>query len=88
MVVFTIVTDDTNDIALPLSTVCTAFPGVEKVTPEVAIIVPTIVPPPAPLIVAELPTYQNTFLDKAPFISITLLAPVGPAIPTVRPAAV
>jgi hypothetical protein len=33
-VVFTIVTDETSEMALPLSTVCTAFPAVEKVTPE------------------------------------------------------
>jgi hypothetical protein len=88
MVVFTMVTEETKDIALPLSTVWFAFPAVEKVTPELAIIVPTIVPPPALLIVAELPTYQKTFLANPPFIIITLLAPVGPAIPTVSPEAV
>ena len=88
MVVFTIVTDATSDIALPFKIVWTVFPGVENVTPELAIIVPTIVPPPAPFIVAALPTYQKTFLDKAPLISKTLFAPVGPAIPTIKPAAV
>src|ERR1700722_8124616 len=49
--------------------------------------VPTITPPPAPLIVAALPTYQYTFLAWAPFVSITLRAPFGPAIPTVSAAA-
>src|SRR5450759_2324792 len=84
MVVFTMVTEATREIALPFSTVCTAFPAVENVTPEVAMIVPDIMPPPAPLIVAALPTYQYTFLAWAPFISLTLRAPVGPAIPTVK----
>ena len=72
MVVLTIVTEETNEIALPLSTVCTALPAVERDTPDDAIIVPVITPPPAPLITAELPTYQNTFLACAPLINKTL----------------
>ena len=51
MTVFTIVTDATNDIALPFKTVngdrFVLLAGEESVTPAVAIIVPTMVPPPA-----------------------------------------
>ena len=88
MVVFTIVTEATKEIALPFSTVCVAFPAVEKVMPSFEMIVPDIIPPPAALMVAALPTYQYTFLGDPPFIITTLRAPAGPAIPTVRPAAV
>jgi uncharacterized membrane protein len=88
MVVFTIVTEATREMALPFNTVCTAFPGVEKVIPALEMIVPDIIPPPAALIVAALPTYQYTFLGNPPLIITTLRAPAGPAIPTVRPAAV
>jgi len=49
--VFTMVTAETSDIALPFNTVWTVvfvlFPGEDNVTPELAIMVPTIVPPPA-----------------------------------------
>ncbi len=38
-----------------------ALPAVESVTPAEAMMVPTIVPPPAALIVAAVPTYQYTF---------------------------
>ena len=82
------VTDATSEIALPFNTVCTIFPEVEKVTPAEEMIVPVIIPPPAALMVAELPTYQYTFLAWAWFINTTLRAPAGPAIPTVRAAAV
>jgi hypothetical protein len=58
IVVLTIVTEAFKDMALPFKTVCTALPAVENVTPAEEIIVPTIIPPPAPLIVAALPTYQ------------------------------
>ena len=44
--------------------------------------VPTIVPPPAPLIVAALLTCQKTFLAWAPLIRITLR---GAESPTVSP---
>ena len=88
MVVFTIVTDATKEIALPFNTVCTALPAVEKVMPAEEMIVPLMMPPPAALIVAALPTYQYTFLGKAPLIIFTVRAPAGPATPTVNPAAV
>jgi hypothetical protein len=58
MVVFTMVTEALSESALPFNTVCTALPAVEKVTPAEAMIVPVMMPPPAPLIVAALPTYQ------------------------------
>jgi hypothetical protein len=51
MIVFTIVTEETNEIALPFNTV--SAPGrvvlfAEKtITPVSAIMVPTITPPPA-----------------------------------------
>src|ERR1700722_2579275 len=82
------VTEALRESALPLSTVCTAFPAVEKVTPADAMMVPTITPPPAPLMVAALPTYQYTFFGEPPFIIITLRAPAGPAMPTVNAAVV
>jgi hypothetical protein len=88
MVVFTIVTEATRERALPFNTVCTALPAVEKVTPAVEIMVPVITPPPAALITAALPTYQYTFFANAPLANLTLLAPAGPATPTVKPAAV
>ena len=34
IVVLTIVTDEIRDIALPFKTVCTVFPAVDNVTPE------------------------------------------------------
>jgi hypothetical protein len=58
MVVFTSVTEAFKEIARPLSTVRTVLPAVENVTPAEDRIVPVITPPPAPLIVAALPTYQ------------------------------
>jgi hypothetical protein len=60
--VFTIVTDAFSPNALPFSVVIAVLPAVENVTPALAMMVPTIVPPPAALIVAELPTCQKTFL--------------------------
>jgi hypothetical protein len=45
------VTDETSDMALPFNTVCTnalvLFAGDDSVTPELAMIVPVITPPPA-----------------------------------------
>ena len=54
MTVFTMVTDAFNPIALPFSVVVARLPAVEIVTPALAMMVPTIVPPPAPLMVAAL----------------------------------
>jgi hypothetical protein len=50
IVVFTMVTEATREIALPFRMDCgptTDAPGLEIVTPELAIMVPTITPPPA-----------------------------------------
>ena len=60
--VFTMVTDALCPSARPFSVQIAALPGVENVTPMDAMIVPTMVPPPAGLMVAALPTCQNTFL--------------------------
>ena len=75
------VTDALSANALPLSVVIAALPAVENATPVEAMMVPTMVPPPAPLIVATLPTCQNTFLACAPLIRMTLRG--APAAPTV-----
>ena len=72
MTVLTTVTDAFRPSALPFSVVIVALPAVENVTPEEAIMVPTMVPPPAALIVAALPTCQKTFLAWAPLIRMTL----------------
>ena len=86
--VFTSVVDAFNPMARPFNVVNVTLPDVENVTPDEAMMVPTITPPPVPLIVAALPTYQYTFFAEAPLINITLRAPAGPAIPTVSAAAV
>jgi len=84
--VFTRVTDALRPKALPSSVVIVALPAVENVTPAGAMIVPAIVPPPAPLSVAALPTCQNTFLACAPLIRMTLRG--NPGAPTVRELAI
>ena len=80
MTVFTMVTDAFRPNALPFSTVSVLLPAVENVTPAGAIMVPTIVPPPAPLMVAALPTCQKTFLAYAPWMSRTLRGDVSPTV--------
>ncbi len=86
MTVFTNVTEAFSPNALPFSVVIATLPAVENVTPAEAMMVPTMVPPPAPLIVAALPTRQKTFLAWAPLIRITLRG--APGAPTVSEAAV
>src|SRR3982751_2108503 len=81
MTVLTIVTDAFKASARPLRGVIAAFPAVEKLVAADEMIVPTMVPPPAPLIVAALPTCQNTFFGCAPPARITLRG--APAAPTV-----
>jgi hypothetical protein len=56
--VFTMVNDALSATALPFSVVIGGVPAVENEIAAEAIMVPTMVPPPAPLIVAELPTCQ------------------------------
>ena len=82
MTVLTMVTDALSPSARPLSVTMAVLPGVENDTPEDAMIVPTIVPPPAALIVAKLPTCQNTFLACAPLTRMILRG--APGAPTVR----
>src|SRR6185437_11272123 len=77
MTVLTMVTEAFNASARPLSVTTAALPGVENDTPEDAMIVPTIVPPPAALIVAKLPTCQNTFLACAPLTRMILRGAPG-----------
>ena len=60
-----------------------ALPGLDNVTPALAMMVPTMVPPPATLIVAALPTCQKTFLAWAPLIRFTLATPGPVGSPTV-----
>src|SRR4029077_10843633 len=84
--VFTMVTDALSANALPLSVVMAILPAVENVTPEEAMMVPTMVPPPAPLIVAMLPTCQNTFLACAPLTRMPLRG--APGAPTVSELAI
>ena len=61
MTVFTIVTEAFRANALPFSVTITTLPAVENVVAAEEIMVPTMVPPPAALIVAALPTCQKTF---------------------------
>jgi len=75
------VTEALSPIALPLSVVIAALLAVENVTPAGAMMVPTMVPPPAPLMVAALPTCQNMFLGCAPLIRTTLRG--NPGAPTI-----
>ena len=84
--VFTMVTEALSPIALPLSVVIAALPAVENVTPAGAMMVPTMVPPPAPLIVAALPTCQNMFFGCAPLIRMTLRG--NPGAPTISVVAI
>ena len=86
MTVFTKVTDAFNPNALPFIVVIAALPAVETTTPALAMMVPTMVPPPAALIVAALPTCQKTFAAWAPLIRITLRG--APAAPTVSELAI
>ena len=80
------VTDALSPKALPSRVVIAALLAVENVTPAGAMMVPTIVPPPVPLIVVALPTCQNTFLARAPLIRMTLRG--NPGAPTVSELAI
>src|ERR1700733_12768087 len=79
------VTDALSASARPLSVVTAELPAVENVTPADAMMVPTIVPPPAALIVAAVPTYQYTFLACAPLIRMMLRGSAGPPAVSERP---
>ena len=86
MTVFTMVTDAFRANALPFSVTIAALPAVEIVVAPEEIMVPTMVPPPATLIVAALPTRQKTFLAWAPLFRRTLRG--APGAPTVSVLAV
>ena len=81
MTVLTIVTEAFSASARPLSVVIARLPAVEIVVAADEMMVPTMVPPPAALIVAALPTCQKTFFGCAPPARITLRG--APAAPTV-----
>jgi len=61
MCVLTIVTEAVRAKALPFSVVQQGLPAVENEVPADEMMVPTMVPPPVPLMVAELPAAQKTF---------------------------
>src|SRR5690349_17405122 len=86
MTVLTRVTELTRDKALPSSVTTATLPGVENEAPDWAMMVPTMVPPPDGLIVAELPTCQKTFLAWAGAIRMTLYGTA--AAPTVSVVAI
>ena len=66
MTVLTMVTDAPKDWTLPFRVTIVVLAAVEITAPAWEMMVPTIVPPPAALIVAALPTCQKTFLACAP----------------------
>ena len=72
MTVLTIVTEAFRATALPFSVVMVTLPAVENEVAADEMMVPTMVPPPAGLIVAELPTCQKTFFGWAPPARMTL----------------
>src|SRR6478609_11262520 len=76
--VFTTVTDGPSDISRPSTVVSPSAPAVETAMAACEMIVPTNVPPPPALIVAAVPTCQNTFLACAPLVRITLLGKAAP----------
>ena len=61
MTVLTMVTEAVRAKALPFSVVQQGLPAVENEVPADEMMVPTMVPPPVPLMVAELPAAQKTF---------------------------
>src|SRR6476469_1399638 len=86
--VLTIVTDALSDNTRPLMVARATLPGVEIAAPAWEMMVPTMVPPPAALMVAALPTCQNTFLACAPLMRVTLCGAVAPGPPTVSVVAI
>src|SRR3954463_10241251 len=88
MTVLTIVTDAPSDSTLPFRVARLTLPTVENDAPACEMMVPTIVPPPAALMVAELPTCQNTFLACAPPARMMLCGAATPGPPTVSACAI
>jgi len=88
MTVLTMVTEAPSESSRPLSVVIAAAPAVEIATPDCVMMVPTIVPPPPALMVAALPTCQNTFLAWAPLARMMLDGNAAPGPPTVSDVAI
>src|SRR6185436_1932741 len=86
MTVLTRVTDAFRARALPFNVVTVALPAVEIAVDADDMIVPTIVPPPAALMSAELPTCQKTFFGCAPPARMMLRGNAG--APTVSELAI
>src|SRR4249920_2601159 len=86
MTVLVMVTEALRPTALPFKVTIATLPTVENETADEAMMVPSMVPPPAPLIVAEVPTRQKMFLDWAPLIRMMLRGAAG--APTVSVLAV
>src|SRR4051794_14364477 len=86
--VLTIVTEALSDSTRPLMVTRLTLPAVEITAPVCVMTVPTMVPPPAALIVAALPTCQNTFLASAPLVRMTLAGNATPGPPTVSVVAI
>ena len=81
MTVSTRVTDAPRDKTRPCSVTMLVLPAVEKEAPCCEMMVPTMVPPPAALMVAKLPTCQNTFLARAPPDRVMLCGAAAPGPP-------
>src|ERR1700675_2843476 len=81
MTVSTNVTEAPRDRTLPFKVTTVVLPTVEKAAPACEIIVPTMGPPPAALIVAALPTCQKTFFACAPLTRMTLCGNATPGPP-------
>ena len=88
MMVFTSVVDAFSAMALPFSVTKATLPAVENDIPALEMMVPSMVPPPAPLIVAALPTYQKMFLDWAPLPGFRIMLRGAPGAPTVSELAI
>ena len=82
MTVLTSVTDAVKASARPFSVVTVALPEVENEVAAWEMIVPTMVPPPAALIIAALPTCQKTFFGCTP--PARIMRGGRPGFPTVR----
>src|SRR5687767_12679581 len=80
--VLTIVTEALSASALPFKVLQQGWPAVENVVDADEMMVPTIVPPAAGLIVALLPTCQKMFFGCAPPTRMTLRGSAG--APTIR----
>ena len=83
MTVSTSVTEAPSDRTLPFSVTIVVLPAVENEAPAWEMMVPSMVPPPAALTVAKLPTAQKMFLACAPPARMMLCGAAAPGPPTV-----